>query len=127
MKAMCAWCQGEGVPALLGEREPLDDPSETHGICDRHRRAVLLDLYARSHAGLRLLLVVAPQDTQLYRYLTRSFAGVTGVEVIVDRRQRDNRRRESRPTSAERRAGDRRIHVPTIHGLGYQTVRFGKV
>jgi transcription initiation factor TFIIIB Brf1 subunit/transcription initiation factor TFIIB len=28
MRAVCAWCDAD-----LGEREPLDDPSITHGIC----------------------------------------------------------------------------------------------
>ena len=33
MKAVCAWCRAEGAPADLGEREPLDQVDETHGIC----------------------------------------------------------------------------------------------
>jgi len=126
MRAICAWCQREGAPALLGEREPVDDPTETHGICDRHRRAVLIDLYARSHAGVQLLLIIAPEEAKLHRYLMQSFSGVKGIEVIVDRRRGD-RRREAQPYSNDRRAGDRRIHTPRSHGLGYQTVRFGKV
>jgi len=40
MKILCAWCQKEGKPALMGEREPLDDPAETHGLCPEHRRQV---------------------------------------------------------------------------------------
>jgi predicted RNase H-like nuclease (RuvC/YqgF family) len=44
MKLICAWCQQEGVPAFLCEVEPLDDPSETHGICARHRFEVLQEL-----------------------------------------------------------------------------------
>ena len=41
MKLLCAWCQQEGVPAVLCEVEPLDDMTETHGICARHRFEVL--------------------------------------------------------------------------------------
>ena len=44
MKLICAWCQQEGVPAFLCEVEPMDDPTETHGICARHRFEVLQEL-----------------------------------------------------------------------------------
>jgi hypothetical protein len=46
---LCAWCQQQARPALLREVEPLDDPTETHGICDVHHGEVL-----------RLLLVPTP-------------------------------------------------------------------
>ena len=52
MKLICAWCQQEGVPAFLCEVEPLDDPSETHGICARHRFEVLQELDT-AQAGAR--------------------------------------------------------------------------
>ena len=29
MIRVCAWCK-----KILGEKEPLDDPTVTHGICD---------------------------------------------------------------------------------------------
>ena len=35
MKAICAWCN-----KALGEREPLDDPQITHGICPACQRAL---------------------------------------------------------------------------------------
>lgn len=38
MKLLCAWCLKEGKPALMGECPPLDDPTESHGICPEHRR-----------------------------------------------------------------------------------------
>ena len=37
MKTVCAWCTKEGKEALIGEKEPLADQSETHGICGQHR------------------------------------------------------------------------------------------
>jgi hypothetical protein len=40
MKILCAWCLKEGKPAHMGDREPLDDPTETHAICPEHRRQV---------------------------------------------------------------------------------------
>jgi hypothetical protein len=36
MKVVCAWCQAEGC-RMWFEKEPWDDPSETHGVCPRHK------------------------------------------------------------------------------------------
>ena len=44
MKILCAWCLKEGKPALMGERPPLDDPKESHGICPEHRLQVEVEL-----------------------------------------------------------------------------------
>lgn len=38
MKVMCAHCANEGPPALLREKEPLEDPRVTHGVCAEHQR-----------------------------------------------------------------------------------------
>ncbi|HXZ43458.1 MAG TPA: hypothetical protein VEH53_01425 [archaeon] len=38
MKVICAYCERDGAPALIGEKEPRDNPMITHGICPRHRR-----------------------------------------------------------------------------------------
>ncbi len=38
MNVVCAYCAAEGKPALIGEKEPFDDPRETHGICAAHQR-----------------------------------------------------------------------------------------
>jgi len=40
MKIVCSWCRREGKPELVGEKAPLDDARETHGICVFHRCAV---------------------------------------------------------------------------------------
>lgn len=43
MKVRCAWCLKEGKPeaeSLIGEREPVGDATETHGICPNHRKQV---------------------------------------------------------------------------------------
>lgn len=40
MRVLCAWCQKEGKPALIGEKEPLEDPAESHGLCAEHRKQV---------------------------------------------------------------------------------------
>lgn len=46
MKILCAWCLKEGKPALMGEKAPLDDATETHGLCAEHRRQVELEISA---------------------------------------------------------------------------------
>jgi hypothetical protein len=37
MKIVCAWCAEEERPTLIGEKEPLDDPDETTGMCKWHK------------------------------------------------------------------------------------------
>ena len=32
MKVICSWCEAEGKPAVVREKEPFDDPDETHGV-----------------------------------------------------------------------------------------------
>ena len=40
MRVVCIYCEKESVPALIREKEPLDDPRLTHGICRRHQLQV---------------------------------------------------------------------------------------
>lgn len=40
MKVVCIYCEKEGVPAVIREKEPLDDPRVTHGVCRRHHLQV---------------------------------------------------------------------------------------
>ena len=40
MKIICSWCRGEGHHGIVGEKAPLEDHRETHGICKTHRLAV---------------------------------------------------------------------------------------
>jgi hypothetical protein len=37
MKVVCSWCRKEGKAEFVGEKAPLDDARETHGICVLHR------------------------------------------------------------------------------------------
>jgi hypothetical protein len=37
VKVVCAWCLEEGRPAIVREKEPFDDPDETHGVCAEHK------------------------------------------------------------------------------------------
>ena len=40
MKIVCAHCQAEGKPGILGEMEPQEDPTVTYDICPEHRLRV---------------------------------------------------------------------------------------
>lgn len=124
MKVVCAWCEQEGE-AIYREREPFDDPTVTHTICPPHRVKLLEEVPSRSFPGIRTLVVVRPDEPTLYPYLTRAFAGLADVEVIVDRR-RGQRRTTTRPVSIDRRRRvDRRLRKVEFSSLGYLIVRFG--
>jgi hypothetical protein len=123
VRSICAWCRAEGSPADLGECEPLEDPAETHGLCQRHLTQFLAAARSRPSAGLRLLIVVKRVEQSLYEYLTRAMAGVEGVHVLVDRRHGE-RRREARPVPLERRQADRRQPRGEVHSIGCTFVRF---
>jgi hypothetical protein len=123
MKVICSWCRSEGKQGYLGEREPLEDPSSTHGVCGRHQEEILESLPSRSFPELDLLIVVHPKESDLYEYLQRAFAGVRGVKVMMERRQGD-RRREGRTLAEERRRERRRIRQGQAFSLGYTAVRF---
>jgi len=46
MKVICMYCVKAGEPALIREKEPLDDPRVTHGVCPRHQVQLHKDLSA---------------------------------------------------------------------------------
>jgi len=125
MKVTCAWCQREGQPASLGERAPLDDPAETHGICRRHTLELLDRLPSRSFPGVRLLLVVSSRESGLYEHLQRELAGVSGVKVMLERRQGE-RRLEPESVPDEQRRIERRLRQGEVSALGYTVIRFGR-
>jgi hypothetical protein len=125
MKITCAWCQREGQPASLGERAPLDDAAETHGICRRHTLELLNRLPSRSFPGVRLLLVVSPRESALYEHLQQELAGVSGVKVMLERRQGE-RRLAPQSVQDEQRRIERRLRQGEVSALGYTVIRFGE-
>ena len=125
LRAFCAWCQREGGPAFLGEREPLDDVSETHGVCRRHLQNILAALPSHSFPDVTYLFVIRPAETALYDHLERAFLGVRGVKIIMERRSGDRRSLHRRAVH-DRRRTDRRQPRGTSYALGYTTVRFGR-
>jgi len=51
MKIVCSWCRQEGKTELVGEKAPLDDARETHGICVFHRHVVEADWQVSIHTA----------------------------------------------------------------------------
>ena len=113
MKVVCAACEQEGKSGYLGELEPYDNPATTHGICSRHQEQALEALPSASFPDAEMLIVVRPDDTDLYHYLLRRFAGVPGVRVILERRRTKEVVRK-----------ERRIRQGRVSALGYTVVRF---
>jgi hypothetical protein len=66
MKIICSWCRHEGKPELVGEKVPLDDARETHGICLAHRHTVEARWQASTYTALR-----SGAQTGLYSSLFR--------------------------------------------------------
>jgi hypothetical protein len=115
MHVLCAWCCREGRPGYLGEREPLDNPESTHGVCARHKVELLESLPSRSFPDAELLVVVRRDRTLLYEQLAWLFAATPRVKVILERRVADEHRLER----------TRRIRAGTVSPLGdFILVRF---
>jgi len=51
MTVVCAWCQRQGRLTVLGEKEPLDYPVTSHGICEEHALAFMAEVRAEMAAG----------------------------------------------------------------------------
>ena len=115
MHILCAWCCREGQPGYLGEREPLDNPAPTHGVCARHKVELLESLPSRSFPDAELLVIVRRDRALLCEQLAWLFAATPRVKVILDRRLADEHRLER----------TRRIRAGTVSPLGdFMLVRF---
>jgi len=44
MIVVCAWCQAEGRPSFVAEREPYQDQTLTHTACPQHPEALYEEL-----------------------------------------------------------------------------------
>jgi len=54
MTVVCACCQRQGLRTVLREKEPLDWPVVSHGICEEHAKAFLAEVREGKTAGLPL-------------------------------------------------------------------------
>ena len=125
MKIFCAWCWRDGKPGYLGEREPLENPEPTHGICAYHTAKVLASLPSRSFPDAEMLIVVSRNSTALYENLKRSLATMSSVKVIMDRRVADRRAASGQGSDERRYSRTRRVRESTISPLGdFTVVRF---
>ena len=72
---------------------------------------------------MRDVFIVARDESALYAYLKEHFAGRPDVEVVLDRRLGERRRR-SEPSPAERRTGGRRVRSVEgdLSALGFAVV-----
>ena len=77
------------------------------------------------HWGVRLLLVVSSRESGLYEHLQRELAGVSGVKVMLERRQGE-RRLEPESVPDEQRRIERRLRQGEVSALGYTVIRFGR-
>jgi len=51
MTVVCAWCQRQGRMTVLREKEPLDYPAISHGICEEHARVFRAEIRAQTAAA----------------------------------------------------------------------------
>ena len=51
MIVVCAYCAKEGKPALIREKDPLDDPRVTHGVCAEHQLRLVEGIGLTKNAG----------------------------------------------------------------------------
>jgi hypothetical protein len=108
MVTICAWCQ-----RYLGNKEPLADPSLTHGIC---KTCAL-----RHQLGGSPTLVVSRDRADALPFLTGLLNGMPQIRVVVDRRQGERRGssaadrvRESVEAAERRAANDRRQRLELV-------------
>lgn len=104
----CAWCLAEtgGVPAA-----PF---AEAYTMCLVHRLREAMRgapvVHAARMAGPRFLVIVRASEPAVFARLSTAFSGDERVQVLLDRRRGERRRRQPFH-GPERRRGDRR-HVP---------------
>ena len=68
MKVVCSWCRKEGKAEFVGEKAPLDDARETHGICALHRDQIRERWQASIQAGGATSFVGTASTFALFRW-----------------------------------------------------------
>jgi hypothetical protein len=123
MKLICLWCLREGKYGKLVESDLPHDRLSAHRICARHEAQLLVDIPSPSFPEIELLVVVHRGGQDLFEYLQQRLSGLRGVQVILERRMADRRRR-ARAGQSERRSFSRRLRVGQVSPLGYTIVHF---
>ena len=78
MVTVCAWCQ-----KYMGTKDPLHDPTVTHGIC-----AICA---LRQQLGVMPTLVISREHAETLPVFQSLLTGVPEIPVVVDRRQGERR------------------------------------
>ena len=68
MKVVCSWCRKEGRAEFVGEKAPLDDARETHGICVLHRDQIRQHWHASIQARQTTRLFGTASTFALFRW-----------------------------------------------------------
>src|SRR5215468_9974571 len=105
MITVCAWCQ-----RFMGMKEPLTDPSLTHGICQT--------CTLRQQVGALPTLVISRDHADALPFFRRLLRGTPEIQVVVDRRAGE--RRQVRLATQVREAAevrDRRLAAERRHAL----------
>ena len=62
MIVACAWCEAEGRPYVMAEREPLDDRRTTHTVCVEHRTELMSQLARMAPTPARPSMAVPSRE-----------------------------------------------------------------
>ena len=76
MTVVCSWCRHEGLAGVVGEKAPLEDRRETHGICSSHRLQVRAGWTETKGGRVNGAQGAVPQN--LGGYVVRSAAHLLG-------------------------------------------------
>jgi len=68
MKVVCSWSRKEGRAEFVGEKAPLDDARETHGICVLHRDQIRQHWHASIQARRTTSFLGAASTFALFRW-----------------------------------------------------------
>ena len=68
MKIVCSWCRKEGKAEFVGEKAPLDDARETHGICAPHRDQIRQHWHASNRIKTTTSFLTAASTFALFRW-----------------------------------------------------------
>ena len=105
MVTICAWCQ-----RYMGTKEPLADPSLTHGIC---KTCALRQQLAGSPT-----LVISRERAEALTFLLGLFNGTPEIQVVVDRRQGERRRTSLSEPVVDQAEAERRLANDRRQSLG---------
>jgi len=91
MRVVCSWCRGECQNGIVGEKAPLEDLREAHGICVRHRMVVQTrwkELNGGSGVINSQLMAVGVTSESSFSHMTMSAAHLWTGLISLTRKSR---------------------------------------